>query len=118
MSFLALIPINSHNAWLILILAIFCSAIGTTSLKFLAKTGRYYYLIGVFSGYALFLVLITLVLKWIEMGVGYAVWAGLSTLLMTLSGVVFFKDNLSVKKVLSLTLIIIGVAILSYTSSF
>lgn len=118
MSFLALIPINAHNAWLILIFAIICSAVGTTSLKFLAKTGRYYYLIGVFSGYALFLILITLVLKWIDMGVGYAVWAGLSTLLMTLSGVIFFHDSLSVKKIFSLTLIVIGVIILSYTSSF
>ena len=118
MEFFIALPLSDHNAWIILVAAIFCSAIGTTCLKFLAKTGQYRYLIGVIGGYACFLISITLVLKWIDMGVGYAVWSGLSTLLMTLSGVFFFKEKLGLRKVGSLICIIVGVVILSLVDSF
>ncbi len=100
---------NQINAWAILIFAIFCSAFGTTSLKFLGDGGSKLYLLGVICGYTLFLFLITLVMNRIDMSIGYAVWAGLSTVLMTLSGVIFFGDQLSRKKTIGLILIIIGV---------
>lgn len=104
-----LVVTNQINAWVILVFAIFCSAVGTTSLKFLGDGGSRFFLVGVVGGYALFLFLITLVLSRIEMSIGYAVWAGLSTVLMTLSGVVFFGDQLSSKKTIGLLLIIVGV---------
>ncbi len=97
------------NAWIILLTAIFFSSVGTTSLKFFSQNKKIYALAGVVVGYGLFLFLITLVLKRIDMSIGYAVWAGLSTVLMTLSGVIFFKESLNGVKLISLTLIIGGV---------
>lgn len=104
---------NNINAWAMLIFAIVCSATATTCLKFLGGGSSRIALVGVVVGYCLFLFLITLVMKRIDMSMGYAVWAGLSTVLMTISGIVFFKEHLSFQKIVSLTLVVIGVVLLN-----
>lgn len=101
------------NVWVLLIFAIFCSAFATTSLKFLGGGSSKLTLIGVVVGYTFFLFLITLVMRRIDMSIGYAVWAGLSTVLMTISGAVFFKEQLTVQKIISLTLVVVGVIVLN-----
>ena len=105
--------LNTINVWLLLIFAIFCSAFATTSLKFLGGGSSKIVLLGVVVGYALFLFIITLVMKRIDMSIGYAVWAGLSTVLMTISGFVFFKEHLSFQKIISLALVVAGVVLLN-----
>lgn len=101
------------NVWVLLIVAIFCSAFATTSLKLLGCGSSKWTLAGVVVGYALFLFLITLVMSRIDMSIGYAVWAGLSTVLMTISGTLFFKEQLTVQKIMSLTLVVVGVVLLN-----
>ena len=105
--------IDSINVWVLLIFAIFCSAFATTSLKFLGGGASKLTLAGVVIGYGLFLFLITLVMRRIDMSIGYAVWAGLSTVLMTISGTIFFKEHLTVQKIISLTLVVVGVVLLN-----
>lgn len=104
---------NNINAWAMLIFAILCSATATTCLKFIGGGSSKLALVGVVVGYCLFLFLITLVMKRIDMSMGYAVWAGLSTVLMTISGIVFFKEHLSLQKLISLALVVIGVVLLN-----
>lgn len=105
--------LDSINVWVLLIFAIFCSASATTSLKFLGGGSSKLALVGVVTGYTLFLFLITIVMSRIDMSIGYAVWAGLSTVLMTISGVVFFKEHISVQKIVSLALVVLGVVLLN-----
>lgn len=100
---------DAINPWLILFVAIFSSAVGTTALKFFTQRKKPLFLPIIVIGYTIFLFLITLVMERIDISVGYAVWAGLSTALMTLSGVIFFHERLSPIKVASLLLIISGV---------
>lgn len=104
---------NNINAWAMLIFAILCSATATTCLKFIGGGSSKLALVGVVVGYSLFLFLITLVMKRIDMSMGYAVWAGLSTVLMTVSGIVFFKEHLSFQKLVSLALVVVGVVLLN-----
>lgn len=101
------------NVWVLLIIAIFCSAFATTSLKLLGCGSSKWTLWGVVVGYTLFLFLITLVMSRIDMSIGYAVWAGLSTVLMTISGALFFKEHLTIQKIISLTLVVLGVILLN-----
>lgn len=108
--------LNTINVWVLLIFAIFCSAIATTSLKFLGGGASKVALVGVVLGYLIFLFIITLVMKRIDMSIGYAVWAGLSTVLMTISGFVFFKEHLSLQKIISLALVVAGVVLLNLAS--
>lgn len=104
---------DSINVWVLLIFAIFCSAFATTSLKFLGCGGPKYTILGVIAGYTLFLFIITLVMSRIDMSIGYAVWAGLSTVLMTISGALFFREKLTLQKLISLTLVVVGVVVLN-----
>ncbi len=104
---------DSINVWVLLVFAIFCSSFATTSLKFLGSGHSKWFLAYVVVGYTLFLFIITLVMRRIDMSIGYAVWAGLSTVLMTLSGAIFFKERLTLQKVISLALVVIGVVVLN-----
>lgn len=45
----------------------------------------------------------------INLSVAYALWSALGTLLVTLSGVVFFHESLGWKKTLCLAVIVAGV---------
>lgn len=52
---------------------------------------------------------LTFALKRIEVGTAYAIWSGFGTALITLIGIIFFKENISIAKVVSISLIIMGV---------
>lgn len=53
--------------------------------------------------------MLTLALKQIPMNVAYAIWAGVGTLLVVMLGLFFFHETLSIPKLASILLIILGV---------
>jgi small multidrug resistance pump len=69
-----------------------------------------------FVFYILSLVALTYALKKIDMSMAYAVWAGVGTALITVVGIFFFKEPVNLFKVISITLIIIGVVGLHLSS--
>lgn len=101
--------INTINPWVVMTLAIVCSTFGTTCLKLSNGFKRFWPVVGVGIGYGFFFFTITLVFKRIDMGMGYAMWSGLSTTMVSIVGVLFFKESMNLKKFISLSLIIIGV---------
>lgn len=48
-------------------------------------------------------------LKDIPIGVGYAVWAGIGAVGSVLVGMIFFKESKDIKKLLFISLVIIGI---------
>ena len=104
-------------AWLLLIGAVIMEVIGTTALKLSDGFTRLAPSIVVVIGYGLAFAALAFVLKRIEMGVAYAVWAGLGTALIALVGVVFFGESLNPIKIASLALIIIGLIGLNIAGS-
>ena len=104
-------------AWLLLIGAVIMEVIGTTALKLSDGFTRLAPSIVVVIGYGLAFTALAFVLKRIEMGVAYAVWAGLGTALIALVGVVFFGESLNPIKIVSLALIIIGLIGLNIAGS-
>jgi small multidrug resistance pump len=60
-------------------------------------------------GYAVSFYLLSLTLKRMEVGVVYAVWSGAGTALMALIGYWLFEESLPPLKILSISLIVIGV---------
>ncbi len=101
--------INTINPWIIMTLAIMCSTFGTTCLKLSDGFRRFWPVVGVGIGYGFFFFTITLVFKRVDMGMGYAVWSGLSTTMVSIVGAVFFKESMNWKKAFSLALIIMGI---------
>ncbi|MET1029752.1 DMT family transporter [Domibacillus tundrae] len=96
-------------SWLFLILGVFAEIIGTTSMKLSEGFTKLIPSISIFVFYGLSLSLVTLSLKKIDVSIAYAVWSGVGTATITVIGLIYFKEQLSFIKVLSIMLIILGV---------
>ncbi|MGM0923365.1 MAG: DMT family transporter [Bacillota bacterium] len=104
-------------SWLFLILGVFAEIIGTTSMKLSEGFTKLFPSISIFVFYGLSLSLVTLSLKKIDVSVAYAVWSGVGTATIAVIGLVYFKEQLSLIKILSIALIIIGVVGLNFGGS-
>lgn len=103
--------------WLYLSLAIVLEVAGTTSMKFADGFTRLWPSIGVAVFYLAALAMLTLALKRIDIGLAYAIWAGLGTAIIAAIGIVFFNEPNSWPKMLSIGLIIAGVVGLNLSAS-
>lgn len=96
--------------WLYLIIAITMEVAGTTSMKLSEGFSKLLPSISIFIFYGISFTFLTLALKVLPVGMTYAVWAGAGTALITLVGIIWFGESFNMIKVISLLLIIIGVA--------
>ena len=97
------------QAWFLLIAAIAAEVGGTTCLKLSDGFSRLVPALGVVVLYTLSFVFLAWVLKSIDLGVAYAIWAGLGTALVASVGFLVFGEAISVVRLLSIALIILGV---------
>ena len=95
--------------WLLLVTAIAAEVGGTTSMKLSEGFTRPGPTTWVFVLYGVSFVLLAQVLKSMDVGVAYAIWSGLGTALVALVGVYMFGEPITVVRILSLALIVIGV---------
>ena len=99
--------------WMFLCLAILFEVAGTVSMKLSAGFTKLLpsVLLMFFYGGSLFF--LTLTLKSIDVSVAYAVWSGMGIVLITVVGFLYFQENISVMKLISIGLIIAGVVSLN-----
>ena len=102
--------------WLYLIVAIVFEVAGTTAMKFSDGFTKTVPSVVMFVFYILSLVALTYALKRIDMSIAYAVWAGVGTALITIVGIVFFKEPAGLFKIVSILFIIAGVVGLHLSS--
>lgn len=95
--------------WLYLAGAILFEVAGTTSMKLSHGFTRLIPSILIFVFYAISFVSLTFAVKKIDMSVSYAIWSGVGTALIAIIGVYMFKESMSVLKISSIVLIILGV---------
>ena len=65
--------------------------------------------VGVVAGYAISIALLTKIVKQLDVGLVYAVWAGTGTAIVAVAGVLLWSEPLGWLKLLSLTAVIVGV---------
>lgn len=63
----------------------------------------------IFVFYAASFSVFTLALKKIDVSIGYAIWAGLGTAIITVIGIFWFKEPVNALKMISLIVVIAGV---------
>lgn len=97
---------NSHY---LLLLAILFEVCGTTCMKLSQGFSKLLPSILIFAFYAISFFLFTLALKGIDISIGYAVWAGLGTALITVVGIFWFREPVNSLKILSLIIVVAGV---------
>jgi len=95
--------------WFFLIIAIILEVAGTTSMKLSEGFSRWLPSILIFVFYGLSFAGLTLALKRIDVSIAYAIWAGLGTALITVIGLVYFKEPATLIKLISIGLIVVGV---------
>jgi len=96
-------------SWVLLLFGIISEVIGTTSMKLSEGFTKLLPSISIFVFYGLSLTLVTLSLKHIDVSMAYAIWSGLGTAIITTIGILFFKESVSIMKILSIAAIIAGV---------
>jgi len=95
--------------WFYLIMAIVFEVIGTTSMKLSEGFTKILPSVVMFVFYLLSLTALTFALKKFDVSTAYAIWSGLGTALITIVGFYLFKESITLAKIISIALIIIGV---------
>ncbi|OEC86902.1 MULTISPECIES: DMT family transporter [Methanobacterium] len=105
------------NAWILLFIGVGLEVVATTCLKLSQSFTKLWPSIGFIIFFASAFYLFSLCMKHIEMGIAYAVWAGLGIGLIAIMGVIFFSEEISFLKFLAIGMIIAGAVILNLTST-
>ena len=105
------------QGWLILGIAIACEVVGTVFMKLSDSLTKWIWIPPMLLAYVLSLLGLALALRTIEVGIAYAVWAGIGTLLIAVIGVMFFAESISAIKLVSILLVILGVVGLNVADS-
>ena len=95
--------------WIFLILAIAFEITATTLMKISNGFTKVLPTVGTFLGYIICFTFLSIALKKIDMGVAYAIWGAVGITIMTVIGILFFKESINVLKVLSILFIVVGV---------
>ncbi|MEE4301192.1 MAG: multidrug efflux SMR transporter [Pseudomonadales bacterium] len=102
--------------WMALLVAIAFEIAGTTFMKLsdgFAKLGPS---IGLVVCYAFSFGALTLALRTVDIGVGYAIWSGMGTAAIAVIGVILFGEVLSFERAFWIMLIVVGVVGLQLSS--
>ncbi|MFC4410534.1 DMT family transporter [Chungangia koreensis] len=102
--------------WLILIAAGLFEVVFVITMKLSDGFKKHLYTILTIVSAALSLGLLSLALKVIPVGTGYAVWTGIGAAGSVLVGMLLFKEKKSILKIMFLSFIIIGVVGLKFVS--
>ncbi len=102
--------------WIYLIGAILLEVAGTTAMKLSDGFTRVWPSVVMMVFYLLSLGALTLALKRFDMSMAYAIWSGVGTALITVVGIWMFKEPISLLKIASIALIIVGVVGLHLSS--
>lgn len=103
--------------WLFLGLTIASEVTGTTMMKLSNGYTKLVPSILSFVFYLGALALLTMTLKYLGMGISYAIWSGVGIVLVTIIGFLFFNEAISIQKILFITFILTGVVGIKLTSS-
>ena len=95
--------------WLILSLGIIFEVLGTISMKYADGFTKLVPSILVFVFYGISLAVLVFVLEKMEVSIAYAIWASAGTALIAIIGIVFYHEQISTLKIISIALIILGI---------
>lgn len=98
--------------YIYLVLAIITETIGTSALQASQQFTRFWPSVLVLIAYALSFYLMALTLKFMPVGIVYAIWSGLGIVFIAMIGLLAFGQRLDLPAVLGLGLIILGVLVI------
>lgn len=98
--------------YIYLFVAVVAETIGTTALQASAQFSRFWPSVIVVIAYALSFYLMAVTLKYMPVGVVYAIWSGLGIVSIALIAFIVFGQRLDLPAVLGLSMIIGGIVVI------
>lgn len=95
-------------AWLYLLIASFGEILGVASINMYLKRKSWWWLLIVILVFSFGFYFLALAMREMPMATAYAIWTGLGAVGAVLMGVVFFKESMTILRLLFLTCIISG----------
>ncbi|MDT3404329.1 DMT family transporter [Mucilaginibacter terrae] len=102
--------------YLYLFIAILSEVIATSALKASDQFSRFWPSVLVVLGYASAFYFLSITLKVLNMGIAYAIWSGIGIVLISIAGVVIYKQKLDLPAILGMALIVAGVLVINLFS--
>ncbi len=104
------------TTWGALLGAIGFEVMGTTLLQQSQQFTKPWPTAGLALCYGLAFYLLTIALKQMPVGLAYAIWSGLGVVLISIIGLVLFKQKLDVPAIIGLVMIVGGVVVINLFS--
>ncbi|EIV2085252.1 SMR family transporter [Klebsiella aerogenes] len=105
------------NTWIILIVAIAAETFATTMVRASEGFTRLLPSLGVVAGYAVSFYGLSQVVKVMNLGIAYAIWAGLGIFLVSIFSWLLFGQKLDLPAIAGMGLILSGVVVIQLFSS-
>ncbi len=102
--------------YIFLLVAVLFEAVGTSSLQASAQFTKFWPTVFVAIGFAGAMYFMTLTLKYMPIGIVYALWSGLGIVIITAVGYFFFKQAVDAWALLGIALIIAGLLVINLLS--
>ena len=102
--------------WFFLGAAILFETIGTTALQASQQFSRLVPSVVVVVAYGVSFYLLAIVLKFIPVGIAYAIWSGLGICFIAAIGYIAFGQRLDLPAVIGITMIIAGIMVINLFS--
>ncbi|KIM06802.1 MAG: hypothetical protein KU38_11955 [Sulfurovum sp. FS08-3] len=99
-------------AYFYLFLAIVFETVATSALKMSEGFTKLYPSLVVIIGYALSFYLLTIVMKYLPIGITYAIWSGVGIVFITLIGAYLYNQRIDLAAIVGMGLIIGGIAVI------
>tara|TARA_B100000214_G_scaffold373960_1_gene355473 strand:+ start:1238 stop:1567 length:330 start_codon:yes stop_codon:yes gene_type:complete len=99
-------------AYAYLLIAILSEVLATSMLKASDGFTKLLPSIITFIGYSVSFYFLSMVLKYIPIGISYAIWSGLGIVLISIVGLLVFKQELDLPGIFGMVLIISGVIVI------
>ena len=103
--------------WWLLAIAVTLEVAGTTCMKLSDGFTRLWPSVGIVVFYLASFACLTLALKRIDVSIAYAIWAGLGIVLISLIGVFYFDEPMTLWRAGCIALVLIGVIGLNLSHS-
>ncbi len=99
----------SHHCWIFLTIAIFFGVFGTVCMKISSSLKKWKPVVSLCFFYLVSFIALTFAIQGIEIGIVYAIWSGIGTILIAIIGYMLFDEGMTKIKILSIMLIVMGV---------
>ncbi len=106
-----------HYSYIILAAAIVLETIGTTALQASHQFSRLVPSIIVVVAYAFSFYLLAMALKFIPVGIAYAIWSGLGIVSIAIIGLLVFGQKLDLPAVIGMAMILSGILVVHLFSN-